>query len=438
MKDARLEIINQQDVNFSTSLELAVRFGKTLVIQEVDGVEPLLFPLLRRDLISHGPRYVVQIGDKLIDYNENFTFYLTTRNPSPEIPPFAASIISEINFTTTRAGLTSQLLAATIQHEKPELEERKGALLKSEEDLKVQLAVLEESLLHELASAEGNILENKTLLDSLNETKAKSLTISESLNESMKLQLVLNQERDAYLPLAEYSSNLFFIISSLNKLNNMYQFGLASFLRLFCNALNNKEHTGSTELRLRSLRTVFESFVYQSVCRSLFKADSLVFALHLVHGIHPELFQDKEWEVFTGQLVEGLFRRQESVKQMKDSLPSWCNSEQATQLSSLKSNFPTLYSNLELSNVNVWSTFSHSSQCEKDFPVSIAKRITPFQQLLVIQALQPDRLQSSMEQFVHFALSVKELYPSSLNLKKLYSTETIATEPILLIIFTRS
>lgn len=37
-----------------TALELAVRFGKTLIIQEMDGVEPVLYPLLRRDLIAQG------------------------------------------------------------------------------------------------------------------------------------------------------------------------------------------------------------------------------------------------------------------------------------------------------------------------------------------------------------------------------------------------
>ena len=43
-----------QDSNFSTALELAVRFGKTLIIQEVDGVEPVLYPLLGGDFISQG------------------------------------------------------------------------------------------------------------------------------------------------------------------------------------------------------------------------------------------------------------------------------------------------------------------------------------------------------------------------------------------------
>lgn len=41
----------------------------------------------------------------------------------------------------------SKLLGITIQHEKPQLEVQKTELLRKEEELKVQLAELEESLL---------------------------------------------------------------------------------------------------------------------------------------------------------------------------------------------------------------------------------------------------------------------------------------------------
>jgi len=34
---------------------------------------------------------------------------MTTRNPNPELPPDGFAIISEVNFTTTRAGLTGQV-----------------------------------------------------------------------------------------------------------------------------------------------------------------------------------------------------------------------------------------------------------------------------------------------------------------------------------------
>lgn len=54
-----------------------------------------------------------------------------------------------------------QLLAATLQVEKPELEVRRTELLRQEEDLKVQLVNLEDHLLTTLAESQGNILENK-------------------------------------------------------------------------------------------------------------------------------------------------------------------------------------------------------------------------------------------------------------------------------------
>lgn len=42
LKDGRVEVISQQDANFSSALELAVRFGKTLIIQEMDAIDPVL------------------------------------------------------------------------------------------------------------------------------------------------------------------------------------------------------------------------------------------------------------------------------------------------------------------------------------------------------------------------------------------------------------
>ncbi|KAF4008811.1 hypothetical protein G4228_000485 [Cervus hanglu yarkandensis] len=379
-----------QDSNFITALELAVRFGKTLIIQEMDGVEPVLYPLLRRDLVAQGPRYVVQIGDKIIDYNEEFRLFLSTRSPNPFIPPDAASIVTEVNFTTTRSGLRGQLLALTIQHEKPDLEEQKTKLLQQEEDKKIQLAKLEESLLETLATSQGNILENKDLIESLNQTKASSALIQESLKESYKLQISLDQERDAYLPLAESASKMYFIISDLSKINNMYRFSLASFLRLFQRALQNKQDSENTEQRIKSLINSLKHMVYEYICRCLFKADQLMFALHFIRGLHPELFQ-------------------ENIA------------------------LPSLYQTLCFEDVALWRTYYHNSMCEQEFPSILIKKVSLFQQVLVVQALRPDRLQSAMALFACKTLGLKELSPPPLNLKRLYR-ETLEIEPILIII----
>ncbi|PKU42265.1 cytoplasmic dynein 2 heavy chain 1 [Limosa lapponica baueri] len=296
-----------QDTNFLTALELAVRFGKTLIIQEMDGVEPVLYPLLRKDLVAQGPRYAIQIGEKMIDYNEEFRLFLSTRNPNPFIPPDAASIVTEVNFTTTASGLRGQLLALTIRHEKPDLEEQKTKLLQQEEDKKIQLAQLEESLLETLATSQGNILENKDLIESLNQTKASSALIQESLAESHRLQSFLDKERDAYLPLAESASKMYFIISDLSKINNMYRFSLAAFLRLFQRALQNEQDSSNTEERIKSLIGSLKHTVYEYVCHCLFKGWTKFYEFSLSDfragfDIIDRLFEDFQWE-----FVHGLF-----------------------------------------------------------------------------------------------------------------------------------
>ncbi|KAI1893942.1 hypothetical protein AGOR_G00128840 [Albula goreensis] len=425
LAQSRLEVINQQDSNFITALELAVRFGKTLVIQEMDGVEPVLYPLLRRDLIAQGPRYVVQIGDKVIDYNEGFRLFLATRNPNPFIPPDAASVVTEVNFTTTRAGLRGQ--------EKPELETEKTRLLQQEEDMKIQLAKLEESLLETLATAQGNILENKELIESLNQTKSSSALIQESLSESHRLQASLDQERDAYLPLAESASTMYFVITDLSKINNMYCFSLAAFLRIFQRALQSKKESEGTEARIISLEACLKTMVYEYVCRSLFKADQLMFALHFVKGMHPELFQENEWDAFTGLIVGDMVRKSDSQKSLREQIPSWIDQERLGAVAMFKNTFPALYQTLSLSDEDLWLSFSRSSTCEQDFPPSIAKKISPFQQVLVVQAIRPDRLQSAMAFFASQALGMRELSPPPLNLRRLYR-ETLEIEPVLIII----
>ncbi|KAM9321467.1 cytoplasmic dynein 2 heavy chain 1 [Gastrophryne carolinensis] len=433
LKESRLEVINQQDANFITVLELAVRFGKTLIIQEMDGVEPVLYPLLRKDLIAQGPRYVVQIGEKTIDYNEEFRLFLATRNPNPVIPPDASSIITEVNFTTTRAGLRGQLLAVTIQHEKPDLEEQKTKLLQQEEDKKIQLAKLEESLLETLATSQGNLLDNKELINSLNQTKASSALIQESLSESHRLQISLDQERNAYLSLAESASRMYFIICDLSKINNMYRFSLAAFLRLFQRTLLSKQESGNTELRIKSLISSLKHVVYEYVCRSLFKADQLMFALHFVRGMHPDLFQENEWDAFTGVIIGDMFKKSDSQKSLRDQIPSWIEQERAWAVALLKASLPALYQSLSLEDSNQWSHFSKSSVCEQEFPAAIAKKLSLFQQVLVVQCIRPDRLQSAMALFACKTLGLKELSPAPLNLKRL-SKDTLAMEPILIII----
>ncbi|KAJ3025524.1 UNVERIFIED_CONTAM: Cytoplasmic dynein 2 heavy chain 1 [Siphonaria sp. JEL0065] len=428
LADRKPEIIKQHDENFMRSFELALRFGKTLIIEEVAEIEPILFPILRKDLVKQGPRYMVQLGDKTVDYSENFRLYLVTQRAQFVVPSFAAGLVNEINFTITRAGLAGQLLGLTLKHEKPELEVQKVQLLKSEEDLKLQLAGLEESVLKELASSDGNILENKSLISSLNETNSKSQSITKSLQNSLQLQKALDEERDKFTPLSEFGSSLFFAISEFSKVNQMYQFSLSSFLRIFEKALKfeGSASKDGTELRLKLLINELEKLTFRYVSRSLFKADRQMFALHLIFKQHSSLFDAKEWSLFAGQVLD-------ADDSGKGDYPNWVPSERKVYFKQLKTISSEIYDAFNFGDVEAWTNWMGSRSCEVDFPASMSKRISAFQKLLLVKLLRPDRLLSAMSAFSCTVLGISSLSPKALNFKHLFEQETVANEPILFI-----
>ena len=91
-----------------------------------------------------------------------------------------------------------------------------------------------------------------------------------------------------------------------------------------------------------------------------------------------------------------------------------------------------MYQKANLDDEATWKQWMQINECEKSFPSDI--RVTLFQQLLILQALRPDRLQIAMKEFACKILNLKDISPSMTNIKHIYEAETISTEPILIII----
>lgn len=100
---------------FVTTLELAVRFGKTLVVEEADSIEPFMYPLLTGDMQGQGSSSSVKIGDRIVDYNKDFRLMLVTRNSRPQLAVDAAALLCLVNFTVTRWVDSSQQLVGLLQ-----------------------------------------------------------------------------------------------------------------------------------------------------------------------------------------------------------------------------------------------------------------------------------------------------------------------------------
>lgn len=417
----------QQDPKVMSQLELAVRFGKVFIMQEVDGIETFLFTLLRRDLTRQGPRQVVQLGEKMCDYNEGFTLFLCTRNSNAidQLPPNAACLVTRVNFSVTRAGLEGQLLGLTLQYEKPELEQRKSELLAKEEEFKVQLAELEKQLLEQLADASGNILENEPLIKSLEGAKLAATTITESLAESNRLQVDLDQQREVYRPLATLGSRIFILVKELSNMDHMYRFSLESFLSIFNKVLNLDMRADTTDEKLRQLGNQLKIMVLFYVSRAILKADRLTFGMHIVRGIIREKFEPNEWELFQGAYIP--------PSEPSTAAPGWCPPDREKTLQLLRGAFPRVDEAWQLPKDALWQPWATSDKCEESFDPSIYSRMSSFQRVLLIQAVRPDRLESALTQFACEAIGVSSLSPPPLSLKRLHTDETDCKVPILFV-----
>lgn len=301
LANSKPDIICHGDASFLRSLEHAVRFGKTLIVKEIFHFDIYLISVIRKELENQGTRLNIAIGEKSVDYNDSFRLYLVTSNANIAPPPEIQGFINEINYSTSQTGLYESLLALTVQNENPQLEEKKRNLINNENSMKKELKSLETALLKELATSQGNILQNKSLVKSLEETKVKSLIIAKSLSESLNLNATLEIERQKYHSIAVLASELYLILRDLKMINPMYQFSLPYFMKVFQRALNSQIVASEVNLRVANFKTMLEKIVFDQISRSMKVADIHILALSMIHVTHRHLFGQNEWDLFCGR-----------------------------------------------------------------------------------------------------------------------------------------
>ena len=132
------------------------------------------------------------------------------------------------------------------------------------------------------------------------------------------------------------------VFGDLIKMNNMYQFSLSSFIKLFNRSLETKPAASSTEEKLNLLSNNLIKLCYSEIARSMFKSDRLSYGLHFVKGVFPQLFNKFEYEFFTGTTASGVESRMRA--------PKWIAPDRKEIFNMFSSTFPLLVQNLSLEN----------------------------------------------------------------------------------------
>lgn len=283
-KDRKITVTSFLDEAFLKVLESALRFGNTLLIQDVEHLDPILNPVLNREIRRTGGRVLIRLGSQDIDFSPSFTMFLSTRDPSVEFSPDICSRVTFVNFTMTRSSLQSQSLDQVLKVERPDTERKRTDLMKMQGEFRLRLRTLEKLLLQALNESSGNILDDDKVIDTLETLKREAAEITRKVEETDLVMKEVEEVTAEYLPIAQACSAVFFILEQLNLVNHFYQFSLRFFLDIFDYILHHNpnlrsvtDHARRRDILMNDLFLV----VYKRTSRALLHRDHVMLAVLL-------------------------------------------------------------------------------------------------------------------------------------------------------------
>lgn len=288
-KDERIQKTSFVDKAFMKTLAGAVRFGTTLLVENVEKLDPVLNPILNREHQRTGGRTLVRIGTEDVDYSPKFNIILATKNPAVQLTPDLCSRVTLVNFTVTPDSLQSQSLSQLIKCEKPELEEQRASLLKLQGEQNVKLRELEDKMLATISACEGSILDDDRVVEGMEVLMKEGAQVEEQISHSTQIMEEVHSAVAQFEPFAVICRKLFVLLEALRSLSFLYEFTATTFMSILEDILTADAASGDQDAaqRIGMLKTHLFREVAARVGRGLQVDDKIVFSVLLAR-----LFKD--------------------------------------------------------------------------------------------------------------------------------------------------
>ncbi|KAK2860339.1 hypothetical protein Q7C36_004505 [Tachysurus vachellii] len=422
-----LKVIDLQMPDFLRILENAVQFGSPVVLQNVqEDLDPSLAPILNKSLTHVGGRLLMKLGDKEVEYNPEFRFYITTKLSNPHYTPEISTKTTIVNFAVKEQGLEAQLLGIVVRKERPELEEQKDSLVINIASGKRKLQELEDEILRLLNEATGSLLDDVQLVNTLQTSKVTATEVSEQLQTSEQTEINIDTAREAYRPCAQRASILFFVLNDMGRIDPMYQFSLDAYISLFNLSIEKSDRNPKLEERITNLNDYHTFAVYRYACRGLFERHKLLFSFHMCVKI-LEVAGKLNMDEYSFFLRGGLVLDKEG--QMDNPCSTWLtdsNWDNITELDKL-ANFHGIMASFEQypRDWNLWYTSSEPENAP--LPGEWENGCNELQRMLIVRSLRQDRVSFCVTSFIINNLGSRFVEPPVLDMKAVLEDSTTKT-----------
>ncbi|KAG9396803.1 Dynein heavy chain and region D6 of dynein motor [Carpediemonas membranifera] len=404
MKGKPLNVVRLNQPKFLDVIERAVTNGEAVIIENIaEKIDAVLDPVIGRQVTRKGRTYFIRIGDKQIEYDQRFELFIQTKMPNPHYTPEIQAQTTLINFTVTPDGLEDQLLGLVVKEERPELEEQMTSLMREQNEYKILLKELEDSLLTNLSNATGDILSNIELIENLEKTKATSAEVNEKVKLAIVTEKDLNATRELYRPVAARSSLLYFLLTDLSKIDHMYQYSLKAFIAVFYRAIAASPACEEVEERVKILTEEITFLIYCYTSMGLFEKHKLIFMTQLCFRIMTAA------GTLPPEELDFLLRATPSIRRPDNPIDDWCSMEawqQIVGLSEISDIFTKLADDVAGSSKR-WREWADAEAPEKTKLPQDWKNRDAFQRMLILRCLRPDRLTYALYDYLDDHLGTK-------------------------------
>lgn len=216
--------------------------------------------------------------------------------PRPHYPPETCVKVTLLNFMVTQEGLQDQMLNIVVELEEPtKAEARSKAIVTTAQKMKIKKE-LQDMILGLVSNAGDDILEDRKLKETLDQSGIEKAEIASVLAESESIMTSMNLLRAGFMPVALRVSRLFFVLVDLVNVGPMYQYSLEFFRNIYrvtIKSADKEDPPLSKKARKSFFIKEFLGNLYRNVSRSLFVKDKLLFSFLICLKIMDEKLADK-------------------------------------------------------------------------------------------------------------------------------------------------
>ena len=423
-KKNNIKVCTFNDPDFLKQLELAIKYGFPFLFRDVDEyIDPVIDNVLEKNILGSAKRRYVVLGDKEVDYDPNFRLYLNSKLSNPRYPPSVFGKAKIINYTVTLKGLEDQLLSVIVGFERRELEEKRAELIRETSENKTLLKDLEDTLLRELASSTGNMLDNVELIQTLENTKSKAAEVQEKLDLASTTAVEIDEIRDGYRPAAKRGAVLFFVLSEMSAINFMYQYSLASYLEVFDQSLRRSLPSTILSKRLQNIIDTLTLNVYNYATTGLFEKDKLLFSFQMT----VKLLEAEE-QMVPAEL-DFFVKGNNSIERVTRPNPhEWLPDSAWKDIQKLVTIDDKAFGKVAddvAGNGAEWKAWFTSETPERgDMPMNYSERLTLFQKLCVLRCFRHDRIYRAITDFVTAEMGERYVQPPVVRFENVHEAST--------------